>query len=66
MTGSTFAWTPTASQIGSYTITFTASDGTLSSSKTMTITVAGSTAAKDQTAPAVVRCAPARMPFKCH
>ncbi len=41
-----FAWTPTATQAGTYTLTFTAKDsGNLSSSQTMTITV--------QTAPSI-------------
>lgn len=34
-----FDWTPTAAQVGSYPITFTASDGALRTSRTMTITV---------------------------
>ncbi len=39
LTGQTFAWTPTDTQAGSYAITFTASDGTLASSKTVSMTV---------------------------
>ena len=35
----TFSWTPTAGQAGSYDVTFTVSDGQLSDSETMTITV---------------------------
>ncbi|HEV7330216.1 MAG TPA: MopE-related protein [Flavisolibacter sp.] len=34
-----FSWTPTAQQAGSYTITFSASDGYLSDEETITITV---------------------------
>ncbi len=41
LTGQTFAWTPTSSQAGSYTVTFTASDGQLQTSRTITITVVG-------------------------
>ncbi|MBI5193734.1 MAG: tandem-95 repeat protein, partial [Nitrospirae bacterium] len=37
---STFNWTPTYSQSGSYNVTFTVSDGSLSSSEVVTITVA--------------------------
>lgn len=55
-TGQTFAWTPGANQVGSYMITFTASDGALTDAKTATITVGN---AKDLTAPAVVQCSPA-------
>jgi hypothetical protein len=36
-----FSWTPAAAQSGIYTVKFTASDGTLSSSRTVTITVQG-------------------------
>jgi hypothetical protein len=36
-----FSWTPMASQSGVYPIVFSASDGTLSSSRTVTITVQG-------------------------
>jgi hypothetical protein len=56
LSGGSFTWTPTASQIGSYDVTFTASDGSLKDSKTATITVAA--ARPDTTAPAVVRCTP--------
>lgn len=35
----TFAWTPTYSQAGSYSIVFSVSDGTLSASETVSITV---------------------------
>ena len=36
-----FSWTPTAAQSGIYTVRFTASDGTLSSSRSAVITVQG-------------------------
>ena len=39
LTGQTFAWTPASSQVGTYSVTFTASDGTLISSKTVSILV---------------------------
>ncbi len=35
----TFSWTPTTKQLGQYVVTFTVSDGTLTVSKTITITV---------------------------
>ncbi len=35
----TFSWTPTYSQSGNYNVTFTASDGTLTASQTITISV---------------------------
>ena len=35
----TFAWTPTYDQAGSYNVTFTVSDGSLTASETITITV---------------------------
>ena len=35
----TFAWTPATSQVGTFTPTFTVSDGSLSASTTATITV---------------------------
>jgi len=57
LTGQTFAWTPTSSQAGSFTVTFTVSDGTLTDSKTATIAVAS--VKTDQIAPVVARCAPA-------
>ena len=37
--GKTFSWTPTYDQAGTYKITFSAADGTLNSSETITITV---------------------------
>lgn len=40
--GQTFSWTPTAADAGSYSVTFTASDGTSQDSETMTITVSSS------------------------
>jgi len=57
LTGSTFAWTPTSTQAGSYTVTFTVSDGTLSDSKSATITVVS--VLKDQIVPVVAQCTPA-------
>lgn len=41
--GTTFQWTPTTSQAGSYTVTFTASDGQLSATQSVAITVTGGT-----------------------
>lgn len=38
--GNTFTWTPAEAQVGSYNVTFTASDGRLQDSKTVRITVA--------------------------
>ena len=57
LTGQTFAWTPASSQAGTYPVTFTVSDGQLTDSETVTITVAG--VLNDQIAPAVVQCSPA-------
>jgi PKD repeat protein len=37
--GQTFTWTPTAAQSGSYPVTFTTSDGALTDSESITITV---------------------------
>ncbi len=56
LTGQTFAWTPTSSQTGTYPVTFTVSDGQLTDSKTVTITVAGTL--NDQIAPVVVQSSP--------
>lgn len=39
LTGPTFNWTPSYSQAGSYSVTFTVSDGVLTDSKTATVTV---------------------------
>ena len=39
LSGSTFTWTPSYSQAGSYQVTFIASDGSLQDSHTITITV---------------------------
>jgi hypothetical protein len=39
LNGNTFTWTPNHNQAGTYTITFTASDGTLTDTKTGEITV---------------------------
>ncbi len=38
-TGTTFTWTPALNQVGTHTVTFTVSDGSLSDSETITITV---------------------------
>lgn len=47
-----FSWTPTTAQGGTYPVTFTASDGTLSSSRTVAIAVSGGTAdASSESAP---------------
>ncbi len=43
--GNVFTWTPSYTQAGIYTITFTASDGTLSTTQTITITVVDANAA---------------------
>jgi hypothetical protein len=39
--GSTFTWTPSSTQAGNYTVTFTASDGQLTDTETAAITVTG-------------------------
>ena len=57
LTGQTFAWTPASSQAGTYPVTFTVSDGQLTDSETVSITVASSPT--DQIAPAVVQSLPA-------
>jgi PKD repeat protein len=57
LTGQTFAWTPVSSQTGAYPVTFTVSDGQLTDSETVTITVAG--VRNDQIAPLVVQSMPA-------
>ncbi|MHC4500354.1 MAG: LamG domain-containing protein, partial [Planctomycetota bacterium] len=49
----TFAWTPTHSQMGSHQVTFTASDGQLEDSETITIVVS-----VDVLAPSVTNCLP--------
>lgn len=41
--GSTFSWTPTAGQVGTYEVTFVASDGTNQDSEVVTITVISDT-----------------------
>jgi len=51
--GRSFSWTPTSSQAGSYSITFTASDGQLADSKTVAVTVSA-----DNKAPQVTECSP--------
>lgn len=40
LTGNTFSWKPTYTQAGTYAVTFTASDGALTASETITIVVA--------------------------
>lgn len=57
LSGRNFTWTPTAAQVGSHEITFVASDGVLSDSETIQVTVVG--AAADGTAPVVARQSPA-------
>jgi len=56
LSGPNFTWTPTSSQTGSYDITFAASDGNLSASRTATIVVVA--AKPDTTAPVIARCSP--------
>jgi len=54
LSGQTFSWTPAHSQADtSYQVTFTVSDGSLSDSQVVTITV------RDTLAPTVTRCSPA-------
>ena len=55
-TGRSFRWTPDTSQIGTYYVTFIASDGLLQDSETITITVFYST---DMSAPTVNSLSPA-------
>jgi PKD repeat protein len=57
LTGPTFVWTPTSGQTGTYSVTFTVSDGELADSETISITVGN--VPDDQIAPAVVQFAPA-------
>ncbi len=57
LTGQTFAWTPASSQTGTYPVTFTVSDGQLTDSETVSLTVSG--VLNDQIAPAVVQWSPA-------
>jgi len=47
----TFSWTPSFTQAGTYSVTFVASDGSLSDTEQVTITVGN---VSDETAPAVV------------
>ena len=56
LSGRNFTWTPATDQIGSFDITFTASDGGLHDSKTATIMVVAPQ--PDTTAPVVARCSP--------
>lgn len=56
LNGPNFTWTPTSTQTGSYDITFTASDGSLSASRTATIVVVA--VKPDTTAPVIARCSP--------
>jgi hypothetical protein len=55
-TGGSFTWAPTGDQAGAYTITFVASDGDLSDSQTVTVTVVPPQ--PDTTAPVLARCSP--------
>ncbi|MEN6575342.1 MAG: putative Ig domain-containing protein [Phycisphaerales bacterium] len=57
LAGGNFTWTPTDDQIGSYEITFVASDGTATDSETITVAVVSTMT--DQAAPAVARQSPA-------
>jgi hypothetical protein len=57
LSGANFTWTPASDQSGSFDITFTVTDGSLSDSRTATITVVA--AKPDTTAPVVARCSPA-------
>lgn len=50
--GQTFSWTPGYDQAGSYSVTFTASDGELTDSEPITITVVDVAQGSDLTAPA--------------
>ena len=56
LTGGSFSWTPTSSQIGEYDVTFIASDGQLQDSEAVTLYVVGT--GPDGTAPTVARCNP--------
>ncbi|MCU0918574.1 MAG: Ig-like domain-containing protein, partial [Planctomycetes bacterium] len=56
VTGASFAWTPTVTQTGTYTVSFTVSDGQLTASRTTAITVAA--VLLDQLAPAVTGRSP--------
>ncbi len=56
LSGQNFTWTPTSSQIGSYDVTFSVSDGTVADTKTATLVVVG--APTDTMAPVVARSAP--------
>ncbi len=53
-----FSWTPGPAQSGSYSVTFTASDGTLTDSETITIVVAA-VDGSDQTPPTAQNISPA-------
>ncbi len=53
-TGQDFNWTPSQSQVGSYTVTFVATDGQLQDSETVTMTVD-----VDNLAPTVIDLSPA-------
>lgn len=56
LAGSSFTWTPTDEQVGSYEITFVASDGEAADSETITVAVVSTTT--DQKAPVVARQSP--------
>lgn len=53
--GQTFSWAPTYAQAGSYTVTFSVTDGELNDSESVTITVVDG---EDQTPPAAADFAP--------
>jgi len=55
--GQNFAWTPTADQVGAHQITFAVSDGAMTDSETITVTVVSASA--DAVAPVVARQSPA-------
>jgi parallel beta-helix repeat protein len=52
--GQSFNWQPDSTQVGSHQVTFTASDGTLQDSETITITVLNT----DTSPPVVANCSP--------
>jgi len=55
--GQTFAWTPASSQTGTFPVTFAVSDGQVTDSETVSITVAS--ILNDQIAPVVIQSSPA-------
>ncbi len=58
-TDQVFSWTPVSGQAGDYQVSFAASDGQVTTSQVVTLTVIQATAVTDRTAPAVGRCSPA-------